>query len=176
MAVDQANSRMADKRYQRHIPGLGNVGSYQASAIPFITASLQIKATPLTVKVNFSAGDHSPSEAESISGSQISKWVTVINESSGSNAPLRVGFSYLGTTGLNDEGFNRYFVLNNGESYTGEWRVTEVWLAGHNNTTPVATVIAGLTPIFVEVVGQNTSDGTPHGDGFSNWSGSFGVL
>ena len=121
-------------------PGLNSVGQYQLSGIPYATASLAIASGSVT-EVEFNT---------------ITKFVTVINEHSGSSAKLRVGFSSTGVAGDN------YFVLDNGESYTGEFRVSSLYLRGDSvNTT--ASVIAGLTMIESNVnlpTNWSASDGT----------------
>jgi len=85
----------------------------------------------------------------------VTKFVTVVNEHSGSSAKLRVGFSAAGIAG------NNYFILDNGESYTGEFRVSSIFLRGDTTATS-ASVIAGLTMI--------ETNNLP-----SNWSGSDSI-
>lgn len=123
-------------------PGLSDVGSYQMSAIPFASASITVPAAgAITRTVSFPG---------------VTKFVTVVNETTGTNSALRVGFSSNGVKGTN------YFVLDNGESYTGDWRVTSVYLMGNSTTGCTASVIAGVTNI--QTVELST-----------NWSGSTGV-
>jgi hypothetical protein len=146
----KANTSYASNRYQHPSPGVGAVGQYQLSGIPYATASVFIQ--------NVIDGEG----ATKISFPYVTKFVTVINEHSGSSAKLRVGFSALGVTGsaANDTGDN-YFILDNGESYTGEFRVSSVYLAG-NTTNTTASVIAGMT-------------GIPSYKLENNWSGTSGV-
>ena len=123
-------------------PGLNAVGQYQLSGIPYASASIPV-GTSATVEVEFPT---------------ITKFVTVVNDHSGSSAPLRVGFSSNGVVGLTQ---NHFFVLDNGESYTGEFRVKSIFLLGEPaNTT--ASVIAGLTMIETDNLPTNwsASDGT----------------
>ena len=128
---------MSDFKFAK--PGLNAVGQYQLSGIPYATASLAIDSSTVT-EIEFNT---------------ITKFVTVVNEHSGSSAKLRVGFSSNGIAGDN------YFVLDNGESYTGEFRVSSLYLRGDSaNTT--ASVIAGLTMI--------ERANLPN-----NWSGSDGT-
>ena len=73
------------------------------------------------------------------------------------NTPMRVGFSENGIAGTN------YFILENDESYSADWRVSAVYLridSGALNAT--ASVIAGATGIDAD-------------DLLHNWSGSIGV-
>ena len=140
---------MAEFKFAK--PGLNSVGQYQMSGIPYVSSSILIMPS-----------DHPPKE---IKFPTITKFVTVVNDHSGSNAPLRVGFSEtaFGTT----EFVNRhYFVLNNGESYTGEFRVAKVYLAGENAAGSTASVVAGLTQIETGNLGVNGGD---------NWGGTDSI-
>ena len=129
---------MAEFKFAK--PGLNSVGQYQLSGIPYATASLAIASGSVT-EVEFNT---------------VTKFVTVVNEHSGSSAKLRVGFSETGVSGSN------YFILDNGESYTGEFRVSSLYLRGDTvNTT--ASVIAGLTMI-------ESDENLP-----TNWSASRGT-
>ena len=144
------NERFADQRYLHPSPGVGAVGQYQLSGIPYATASVLIQ--------NVLDGEGTTQ----ISFPYVTKFVTVVNEHSGSSAKLRVGFSALGVTGsaTNDTG-NNYFILDNGESYNGEFRVSSLYLAG-NSTNTTASVIAGMTGIPAQKLR-------------TNWSGTSGV-
>ena len=141
-------------RYQN---GAGNVGSYQISGIPYATASFTV--APLG------------SAPTSLGFPQVTKFVTVINTNSGSNVPLRIGFSSLGITGSATVAADAhyYFILDNGQSYTGEWRVSTIYLLSDTvNTQTSASVVAGLAAID-----PNTVPGKAVGT--TNWSGSIGV-
>ena len=120
-------------------PGLNAVGQYQLSGIPYATASVVVSNAAVT-QIEFPT---------------ITKFVTVVNEHSGSSAKLRVGFSSAGTANTN------HFILDNGESYTGEFRVSSIYLAG-DSTPTTASIIAGLTMIETENLPTNwsASDGT----------------
>mgnify|MGYP001067316075 CR=1 FL=1 len=118
-------------------PGLNAVGQYQLSGIPFASASIVVSNSSIT-EVEFPT---------------VTKFVTVVNEHSGSSAKLRVGFSSAGIVGSN------YFILDNGESYTGEFRVSSIFIAG--DTAPsTASVIAGLTMIETNNLPNNWSGST----------------
>ena len=130
--------------------GLGQVASYMASSKPFLSSSINVASGGNTVVT--------------VSFPNVSKFVTVKNMGpTGSNpAPMRFGFSHLGTSGSVN---NNYVVLNNGESYTGDFRVTTLYLMTDgtsvaNNAT--ASVTAGMTGIGTKELGHN-------------WSGSSGV-
>ena len=130
-------------------PGLGSVGSYQMGGIPFASSSITVpvnSATPLKIQFPY-----------------VAKFVTVVNENSGSNVAIRVGFSILGVSG---SGTN-FFLLDNGESYTGEWRIEDIFLISNTSAQSSASIIAGLTPI-PRGVPSFVATG-------NNWSGSSGV-
>lgn len=122
--------------------GLSNVGSYQASGIPWASSSL-------IVPVSSSA----PLE---ISFPQVTKNIIVKNVSAVSGT-LRVGFSANGVA----SGSN-FFLLDRGESFAADIRVSRLYLLSNNGTVASASVIAGLTNI--------TAADLPN-----NWSGSAGV-
>ena len=132
-------------QYFDYKAGLGNVGSYQASAKPFLSSSLHVSGNINVVKVTFP---------------NVSRFVTIKNM--GVEGPtdclMRVGFS---ENGVND---SNYVLLNNGESYSGDWRLSRLYLRTHINSTfnATASVVAGLTNIdYMELA--------------HNWSGSRGV-
>ena len=121
-------------------PGLDSSAAYQVSGIPFVTGSLSV-ASGSIVQIDFPA---------------VTKFVTVINETSGTAAPLRVGFSANGVSGSNG------FVLQAGDTYTGDWRVVSIFLMAGNSADVSASVVAGIT-------------GIPRNDIADNWSGSLGI-
>ena len=132
----------------RYNPGLNNVGSYQASSRPYLTSSLTIPSSSAT-----------PYE---VSFESVSRFVIITNTLPGAstNVPLRFGFSANGVKGTEN---NNYGVLNNGESFEAEFKVSRVYLLSDSETSETsASVIAGLTGI-----------GGYHLSG--NWSGSAGV-
>ena len=125
-------------------PGVGSVGQYQMSAKPFLSASIVVSNTAVT-EIKFPA---------------VTSFLTIQNTHSGSNVPLLVGFSESGVTG--DDGYK--LVLDNGKSYTGDFRVRYVYLAGEGAPC-TGSIIAGLTGIESEL---RTDDGP-------NYSGSVGI-
>ncbi len=125
-------------------PGVGSVGQYQMSAKPFLSASIVVSNTAVT-EIKFPA---------------VTSFLTIQNTHSGSNVPLLVGFSENGVTG--DDGYK--LVLDNGKSYTGDFRVRYVYLAGEGAPC-TGSIIAGLTGIESEL---RTDDGP-------NYSGSVGI-
>ena len=183
-------SHPVDTNVLRHYPGPGiaNVGSYQMGGIPFASSSIRVPPTG--------------SGVEQVEFPWVTKFVTVINANSGTNAPLRVGFSDLGVRNASNIGHNSvhslnlegqpmgnnyWFVLNNGESYTAEWRIGELWLMGHLHTNgasqpcwTTASIIAGLTGIRTKEIPAISGNlgSTFIGEDYTtigNWSGSIGV-
>jgi len=134
-------------QFLKYRSGVSAVGQYQMSGIPYATASQAVPASSSApLKIEFP---------------NVTKFVTVVNEVTGTNAPLRVGFSALGVTGSAGGGTDNFFLLDNGESYTGEWRVADIYMLGHAAATS-ASVIAGLTGVI-------------RGELPLNWSGNLGV-
>lgn len=128
--------------------GVGYVPSYQASAIPYLTSSLTI---PI-----------STSEPLEIKFENITRFVTVTNTSTVDDPPypFRFGFSRNGIKGVEN---NNYIVLNNGDSYTGEFRVGKLFLLSDSTVyTASGSVVAGLTDLIADQLPLN-------------WSGSIGV-
>lgn len=123
--------------------GLNSVGNYQVSGVPFASSSIVAPAT-----------SSNPTEVVFPS---VTKFVVIknINPTSGT---LRVGFSSNGTkTGTN------YFLLDKGEAFSGDLKLSSIFLLSNNGTAISASVIAGLTGI---VPGFNLT---------SAYSGSVGV-
>jgi hypothetical protein len=134
--------------YYQYSKGLGNVGSYQISGIPYATASFNVAAagsTPTEVAFPF-----------------VTKFVTISNTNTGANVPLRFGFSSLGVIEAAAGSGNYYFTLDNGDSYTGEFRVTNLYLLSDTASETSASIVAGLTGIQPRELR-------------ANWTGSIGV-
>lgn len=108
--------------------GLGSVGSYQMSGIPWASSSI----APVY--------SSTPADALRIDFPYVTKFIVVKNvHPSGVN--LRVGFSAEGVVTDN------YFVLGKGESFEGSLRITQLYLIGHGASAVSASVIAGLTGV-----------------------------
>ena len=134
-------------RYFDYKAGLGNVGSYQASARPFMSSSILVSGNLDPVEISFPT---------------VSRFVTIKNTVSQAepNVGMRFGVSSNGVEGTN------YVVLFNEESYSGDWRISKIYLRYHSDTQinqqVSASVIAGLTNIDSKEL-------------YHNWSGSEGV-
>ena len=137
--------------YYNYAKGVGNVGSYQISGIPYATASFTVAAL----------GDAAPTKVEF---PYVTKFVTISNTNTGTNVPLRFGFSANGVTGSAGGGTgNFYFVLYNGDSYTGEFRIKDLYLmTDSSGVSGSASIVAGLTGIETKELP-------------TNWTGSTGV-
>ena len=129
--------------------GLGNVGSYQSSGKPFLSASIDIPSNNSVIQIDFP---------------NVTRFIT-IKHTGADEADLvdmRVGFS---ANGISGNAQNNWLILNNQESYSADWRVKSVYLrvepiGGSTNAT--ASVIAGLTTIDQVELSHN-------------WTGSEGV-
>tara|TARA_Y100001970_G_scaffold174507_1_gene212963 strand:+ start:419 stop:847 length:429 start_codon:yes stop_codon:yes gene_type:complete len=137
------------KQYFDHRAGVGNVGSYQASAQPYLSSSINIPSDNTVIKISLP---------------NVSRFITIKNTGpDGSNeVDMRVGFSQNGVNGLEN---NNWVILSNQESYSADWRVKEVYMRVHptgGSLNATASIIAGLTSIDAKEL-------------FHNWSGSKGV-
>jgi hypothetical protein len=133
--------------YSFYSNGLGHVPSFQASARPYLTASLDVPAnTEEPIQVSFET---------------VTRFVIITNNTpaTSTNVPMRFGFSANGVKGVEN---NNYGILNNGESFEAEFKVVSVYLLSDSVNNATASVIAGLTGID----NQRLVD---------NWSGSSGV-
>lgn len=108
-------------QWYQPVAGLGSVGSYQMSGVPFATGSLTVSNSSVT-EVAF------PSVTKSI----------IVKNLSNNN--MRVGFSQNGIQGTN------YFILGYNESFAADLRITKLYLRG-DSAAATATVVAGLTGI-----------------------------
>jgi hypothetical protein len=133
--------------------GLGNVGSYQVSGIPYATSSITAPASSGTpTQINFP---------------DVTQRIVVSNVNTAS--PLRVGFSSNGVKGTN------YFIIPQATSTTNfpsqEFRVkvASIFLLSHTATPTSASVFAELTNIDTNLLEKSGPTGG------ANWSGSVGV-
>ena len=127
-------------------PGLGAVGSYQVSGIPYVTGALNCRAGNPPIRLTFP---------------QVTRWIAIQNGDSGGeeSEPLKVAFSENGLVS------NFYEI---GDMHTVfELKVTELWLSGSD----YCCVLAGLTGIPNTAI--NNPNVSPDG---ANWSGSLGAL
>jgi hypothetical protein len=131
-------------------PGLGNVGSYQVSGVPYVTGNILCAAAPAALP-------------ERVAFPSVTSWIVVSNV--GGSADLKIGFSQNGVGGI---GGNHWITLDQNQVTPKlEVKVTEIWLSGSDG----CSVMAGLTCIANNTI--NNVDVSPSG---SNWSGSAGAL
>lgn len=128
--------------------GLNNVGSYQASGVPYASGSIDCKT---------------PSGGFEVVFPYVTRWFQVVNKDV--NNDLRIGFSALGVIGTN------YYTIPKAEQNadgpthnTGrlELKVSSIFISGSQDVD----IIAGLTKIDRESTTTDTG---------ANWSGSSGV-
>jgi len=129
-------------------PGLGSVGSYQVSGIPYVKG-------PIT---NASTGG-GPFK---LTFPQVTKFISVTNTDA-ADTELLCGFSSLGLSELTN-----VFVVPGGQTLQLELKVTELYYTG---SISAFGVVAGLTGIPNTAI--NNPNVSPSG---SNWSGSLGAL
>jgi len=127
--------------------GLGHAPAYQVASIPFLTSSLVVPdntSTPMELSFPF-----------------VTRSIVVTNTTSQSqpSRPIRFGFSENGILGVEN---NNYIVLDNGETFESDFRVSRVYLFSDTTFAGSASVVAGLTTIDTKHL-------------LTNWSGSIGV-
>ena len=185
-------------------PGIGQVGQYQLSGVPYVTSSIPIPAPgedTQEVNLGIPAGSEvKDTEVVEIQFPYVTKRITIINDITASEfAPLRYGFSYHGVKGISGitSAHNAvskgtwYGVLHNSSSITMDVRVERLYLRTHSVGSGIgasASVIAELTYIptgstpFISSSedrfwGFGATVGHRSGSfiGGGNWSGSAGV-
>ena len=105
--------------------GLGSVGSYQISGIPWASSSVAPVNSAEPLQIDFEL---------------VTRFIVVKNTNP-TSANLRVGFSANGIKTDN------YFLLGKGESFEGSLRVTQLFLLSDGASQVSASVIAGLTGV-----------------------------
>lgn len=116
--------------------GLHNVGTYQVSAVPWVTSSVAPASGSTPLQIAF------PS---------VTKFVIVKNIDSSSSAVLNVGFSANGVVGTN------YLSLAKNESFTADIKVTDLFLISNDSSPVSASIFAGLTGISRAEISNNWS-------------------
>jgi hypothetical protein len=117
--------------------GFNNVGSYQASAKPYIQTELIVPAS------SSNAGT-----ALEVAFPKVTKFITVRNDGTASEE-IRLAFASggLGVNKLGATSGNNYIKIAQSASFSADFRVTKLYLMSEDGHTPNATVIAGLTQI-----------------------------
>ena len=188
---------------QYYRPGIGQVGQYQLSGVPYVTSSIPIPPADedtQEVNVGIPAGSEVlDTEVVEIQFPSVTKRITIINDITASEfAPLRYGFSYHGVKGISGIAGSHsaagatswYGVLHNSSSITMDVRVERLYLRTHSTSElgATASVIAELTYIptgstpFISSSedrfwGYGATKRHRSGSfiGGGNWSGSAGV-
>ena len=120
--------------FEKYSVGFNNVGSYQASARPFITASCDVPASGTNMALAFE-----------VKFPKVTKFVTIRNDgldSSATGTDIRFAFT---SGGLGAS--HNYVRLAPSSSYSADFRVTRLYMMAESSTLAKATVIAGLTQI-----------------------------
>ena len=117
--------------------GLHNVGSFQVSSIPYLTASVSVTGS-VPVEISFD---------------RVSKFVIIKNtaDALGTDAPMKFGFSANGVKGTN------YILLMNEEEYEADYKVSRLYLLAGSATEATASISAGLTGIPATSLRDNWS-------------------
>lgn|SRR3990167_1506982 len=108
-------------------PGINDIGSFQLSAVPYVTASLLQKGQ--TLEINFP---------------HVTRFFTVFNQGS-PETEVAVGFSVTGTMSGSDAAGSykggHYFVVKGGTNYTADIRCANLFLS--NSVGEPTTVLGG---------------------------------
>ena len=120
-------------------PGLGNVGSFQTSGIPWVSSSVDCPASGALVAANV------------IEFPYVTKRVVVRCDGA---ATIRVGFSDNGVRAIT--GVPNYFTLGQNNSLELDIKVSRIYLYGDAGQSQ-ATVVAGLTGIDPKELKTNWS-------------------
>ena len=121
----------------RYQTGLGSVGSYQISGIPWVTSSIAAPAVS--------------SDPLEIAFPYVTKSIIVKNVDS-SGTKLRVGFSVNGVKNTNN-----YFLLGKDESFACDLRVAKLYLLSDGAATVASSLVCGLTGILPSNLESNWS-------------------
>jgi hypothetical protein len=131
----------------KYTAGLNNVGSYQVSAIPYLTASATLAGAAGAVKIVFP---------------YVTSWIQVRNTDGSKTLLMALSEEQCAASGKNN------LSIKNGTSTdVYNWKITELYLTG-SDTGCLFEIAAGLTNLPIERVDNIAPSG-------SNWSGSVGV-
>ena len=140
----------------KYTAGFNHVGSYQASARPFVKTKIVVP--PSASNNTFVDGTHQGGVANGtaveIAFPKVTKFITVRNDGAdqSSSCEMRLAFS----TGGFDDAKNNYIVIADSASFSADFRVTRLYLMSHGRSpgpglgvslAMTASVIAGLTNI-----------------------------
>ena len=117
----------------KYTAGLNHVGSYQASARPYVKASLTV---PVTGAANTSL---------EISFPKVTKFVTIRNDGTDASASCDMQLAF--ATGGFETDQSNFITIAESASFSADFRVTKLYLMASAAGELNATVIAGLTNI-----------------------------
>lgn len=127
--------------------GLGYAAEFQSSALPWTSSSQVPVASSGVTRYDFP---------------KVSRFISVSNHGT-AGQEIRVGFT---RNGVMTSG--NYFLLDGGDIYTAEVRVTSMYIAGDSVNNVRISVLAGLTNIDASMMPQ-LSGTLDSGD--AGWSG-----
>lgn len=102
--------------------GLGSVGAYQVSAIPYLSSSILVPASAASVKLEFP---------------QVTSFVLIKNDTGND---IEFAFSPTGFANGN------YWTVESGSSISAKWKVIDIYMRGASSAA-TASIAAGLTSI-----------------------------
>jgi len=135
----------------KYTAGLSNVGSYQVSGVPYMTASTTL-LTAWSIKVEFP---------------YVTSWVKIDNTSISDKTLVVAIAGYHATASGNAGTKHNISLLPTSSTGILPWKLSELYVSGANGACDF-NVYAGLTNIPTERVDNIAPTGT-------NWSGSAGV-
>jgi hypothetical protein len=121
--VRPANPNQGTESFQYPPPGPSSVLEYQASGLPYVTQSSHVGDGLTASRVEFPF---------------VTKFFTIKNNGPGD---LSIGFTLNGVLGTN------VFTLPESGSFSGDIRVTDLYMAAVSGSTTEYEIIAGLTQI-----------------------------
>lgn len=127
-------SDSSGNQWYQPVAGLGHVGSYQVSGIPWVSSS---------VSVNGSNGS-----VVEVAFPTVTKTLTIKNLSAN---PMRLGFSANGIAA------NNYYIIGGSEVFSADLRVSKIYLIGNTTSATSASIAAGLTGISSGQLSNNWS-------------------
>tara|TARA_R100000005_G_scaffold87541_1_gene56841 strand:+ start:1272 stop:1715 length:444 start_codon:yes stop_codon:yes gene_type:complete len=138
--------------------GLNNVGSYQVSGAPFLTAS-RAPASASNVTAN----------ALKISFPQVTKEITVncLGANGKTSGAIKVAFSSRGLYEGGHANHKSFIIVPVSSSVTLDVKATELYIMSFDSDAHTFSLFASLTNLPVERVNNIVTD--------TNWSGSTGV-
>jgi len=117
----------------KYTAGLNHVGSYQASARPFLKSGLE---APISGAID---------AALEVAFPKVTKFVTVRNDGHPNSASCDIRLAF--ASGGLDENYDNYITIAESASFSADFRITRLYLLSAGTGLVNATVTAGLTNI-----------------------------